>query len=70
VGATFANAQDQDNPKANSRNVINAWDFPFTAAIRRRLQAYDLLDASVDLEPILKRFVENPPVTLAYIWQK
>jgi hypothetical protein len=52
--------------KANGRDIIEPGDLPITKGLQECVQAYRTIDQAIELEPILARLTELPPLDLAY----
>src|ERR1700737_2812295 len=50
--------------QANDRGVIDVSDLPVTAGLQRCVHIFEKLDEEIELEPILERLAQRPPLTL------
>ncbi len=56
----------QANAKANARDVIHPSDLPITKGLQESIHAFRKIDEAPELEPILRRLAQLPPLDLAY----
>lgn len=52
--------------KANGRDIIEPGDLPITKGLQECMQAYRKIDQAIELEPILAKLTELPPLDLDY----
>ena len=56
----------EKNAKASGARIIEPWHLPITIGLHRCIQAFEKLDETIALQPILDRLTKHPPLELAY----
>ncbi len=56
----------QANAKANDRDLIEPWDIPITKGLQERVDEFEALDASLNLDSILDQLTNRPLLDMGY----
>jgi Domain of unknown function (DUF1931) len=52
--------------RANGRNIIAPFDLPITKELQECIHAFNAIDETIELEPILDHLTARPPLELPY----